>query len=76
MTGRYSPGLKYTGTSVNVKTYTEGQLAIDIFDVKAHQPAWHGVGLKEITIKDRKDPRAIIQTAIRGILENFPSKQN
>lgn len=76
VTGTYSPGVKYTGTDINVRTYTQGQLAIDIFDVKAHQPAWHGVGLKEITTKDRKDPRAIIQTAVRGILESFPSNQN
>lgn len=70
----YSSGTRYSGTNIKVKTYTEGQLAIDVFDVKMAQPAWHGVALTEITTKIRKDPGATIQTAVTQILSSFPSK--
>ena len=26
----------------HVRNYTEGKLAIDVYDVKSHQPVWHG----------------------------------
>ena len=68
----YSSGSRYTGTSTNIRTYTEGTLAIDVFDVKKAQPAWHGVALKEITSSDRQNPRSIIQEAVTKILAKFP----
>jgi hypothetical protein len=34
---------------VSVRQYTEGKLAIDVFDVKSHQPTWHGWATKRIT---------------------------
>lgn len=71
--GTYSSGSRYTGTNTNIRTYTEGTLAIDVFDVKMAHPAWHGVALKEITSSDRKNPQTIIQKAVTIILANFPS---
>ncbi|MEE8294939.1 MAG: DUF4136 domain-containing protein [Sphingomonadales bacterium] len=70
--GTYQPGTRYTGTNVTVKEYVEGQLAIDIFDVKAHEPAWHGTILSEITIKDRRNPRPLIDKAVATIMAEFP----
>jgi hypothetical protein len=57
---------------VNVREYTEGRLAIDIFDTKLHQPVWHGYGTKSITGSDRKDPAAAIHKAVAAILRPFP----
>ncbi len=37
-----------------VRQYTEGKLAIDIYDVKSHQPAWHGWSVKRLTKTDKK----------------------
>lgn len=34
---------------VTVRQYTEGKLAIDVYDVKLHQPTWHGWATKRIT---------------------------
>lgn len=70
--GTYQPGTRYTGTNVKVKEYVEGQLAIDIFDVEAGQPVWHGTALSEITVKDRRDPKSLIDEAVVKILESFP----
>lgn len=54
-----------------VKTYTEGKLAIDVFDVKAHQPAWHGVGTKKISSSDEKDPQEAVKSIVVQVLSQF-----
>ncbi len=59
-------------TNVRVRDYTEGQLAIDIFDVKTSQPAWHGFASRNITSRDQRDPMPLIQEAVAKILEQFP----
>jgi len=71
--GTYSRGARYTGTTTNIRTYTEGTLAIDVFDVKMAQGAWHGVGLKEITSSDRKNVDPLVREAVTKILKAFPS---
>ena len=57
---------------VNVREYTEGRLAIDIFDTKLHQPVWHGYGTKSISGSDRKNAAAVIHQAVAAILKSFP----
>jgi Domain of unknown function (DUF4136) len=57
---------------VDVREYTEGRLAIDIFDTKLHQPVWHGYGTKSITGSDRDNPAPAIQKAVAAILKPFP----
>jgi hypothetical protein len=60
------------GTETTVRQYTEGMLAIDVFDVKERRPVWHGVASKTISESDRKDSGATVQAAVDAILAGFP----
>ena len=60
------------GTETTVRQYTEGMLAIDVFDVEERRPVWHGVASKTISDSDRKDSGATIQAAVDAILVGFP----
>lgn len=68
--GRYYGGVGMMAT--DVEAYTEGVLAIDIFDVETHQPAWHGWAAKVITASVSKNPGPVIGEAVTAILSNFP----
>ena len=59
------------GTETRVKNYTEGKLAIDVYDVKLRQPAWHGWAIKRISSDDREDPEELIETLIQEVVANF-----
>ena len=59
-------------TEVDVRNYTEGTLAIDIFDVESREPVWHGWATKIISAADRRNPTPVINDAIKAILEDFP----
>lgn len=72
--GTYSRGTRYTGTSTNIQTYTEGTLAIDVFDVKMAQLAWEGVALKEVTTDDRRNVDPLLKEAVTKILKTFPDR--
>ncbi|ADJ27789.1 DUF4136 domain-containing protein [Nitrosococcus watsonii] len=71
--GRYYGGTGMMAT--DVETYTEGVLAIDIFDVATHQPAWHGWAAEPITNSVRENPSPVIAEAVAAILSNFPPQQ-
>jgi hypothetical protein len=60
------------GHDVTVRQHTEGRLVVDIFDVRTHQPAWHGWSAKTLTVVDRKDPQPAIRSALAAIFANFP----
>lgn len=60
------------GTDVDVRQYTEGTLAIDIYDVDGHKPAWHGVATSKITDEMRENPEAAVNAAVAEILSQFP----
>lgn len=60
------------GTETTVRQYTEGMLAIDVFDVSDRRPVWHGVASKNISKSDRKDSGATVQAAVDAILVGFP----
>ena len=59
------------GTETTVKQYTEGRLAIDVFDVKSKQPVWHGWAVKRITSSDKDDPTATIRTVVNEVIAQF-----
>lgn len=66
-------GMYYgVGTETSVRQYTEGMLAVDIFDVIERRPVWHGVATKRISESDRDDAAATIQAAVDAILAGFP----
>ena len=59
---------------VDVTTYREGTLAIDIFDGRTRQPVWHGAATKRITEQDVERAAEQIPPAVRDILANFPPR--
>ena len=60
------------GNETTVRQYTEGTLAIDVFDVSERRPVWHGVASKTIHDSDRKDSGGTVQAAVDAILAGFP----
>lgn len=74
--GGYYGGYGYPGgmgmtTETTVRQYTEGKLAIDIYDVKSHQPVWHGWATKRITSSDEESPLTMINTVVIQVVEQF-----
>ena len=66
-------GTYYGGaTNVDVQQYMEGQLAIDVYDVSGHKPAWHGVATKRITDSMRRNPDESVTAIVNDILMGFP----
>jgi hypothetical protein len=66
-------GRGYWGTtSVQARSYTEGQLAIDLFDIAAAQPVWHGTVSRRVTQRERAEPDAALQEAVIAIFNKFP----
>lgn len=61
----------HMGTETRVRNYTEGKLAIDIFDVKSRQPAWHGSAIKRITKSDEENYEQTIKTIVNQVLAQF-----
>lgn len=61
-----------TGTETRVRQYTEGQLAVDIFDVSSHTPAFHGVASKKISDSDRKNQQEVLNAIAAEALSGFP----
>lgn len=53
-------------------SYTEGTLAVDIFDGASKKPVWHGWAEKTITMSDRRHPDAAIKDSVTKLLESFP----
>ncbi len=60
------------GTETTVREYTQGMLAVDVFDVKERRPVWHGVATKSISESDREDSAATIKAAVDAVLAGFP----
>lgn len=71
--GYYGGYYGYGGyaNETSVKTYTEGSLAIDIYDVSSRQPAWHGSGRKNISSEDKDDPGLAIKTMVDNVVGQF-----
>lgn len=59
------------GTETRVRQYTEGKLAVDVYDVKTHQPAWHGWAVKRITSSDKEAPSATIRDIVHQVIAKF-----
>ena len=58
-------------TQTQVRSYTEGKLAIDIYDEHSKQPAWHGWASKRLTSKDAKNKDVLIKQAVVQLLMTF-----
>jgi hypothetical protein len=60
-----------TGETV-FATYTQGQLAIDMFDAGTKRRIWHGTHSTPVRQSEQQDPHAIIPTEVDTILAEFP----
>lgn len=67
---RYFGGISMNHES-HVNNYTEGKLAIDVYDVKSHQPVWHGWAVKRVTNKDKDNPSRVIQSVVEQVVTQF-----
>jgi hypothetical protein len=72
--GAWRWGGPYFGREVDVRSYTEGTLAIDIFDGASHQPVWHGRAAKRITAEDVEHAADRIRVGVAMILKDFPPR--
>ena len=70
--GSWRWGAPYYWPNVDIYMYTEGMLAIDVFDRTTGQPVWHGWARKQIVSADIEDPQTAIDNAVREILSDFP----
>ena len=61
----------YWGLRTDVYQYTEGQLAVDVFDTKTRQPLWHGQAEERID-PNKTDPAAI-SAAVASVMSSFPA---
>ena len=59
------------GTETSVRQYTEGKLAIDVYDVKNHQPAWHGWATKRLSSEDKETPSATLNEIVIKVVNQF-----
>ena len=60
-------------TEVTTREYTEGSLAIDIFDTKRKSPVWHGSASKRLTRSElRGTSTDTTRSAVETILAGFP----
>ena len=61
-----------THSTVRTRQYTEGQLAIDLFDVANAVPVWHGTVSRRVTQRERGEPDEALREAVIAILNEFP----
>ena len=69
---RWRGGYWGTSSTVQTRNYTEGQLAIDLFDVAGSRPVWHGTVSRRITRSERVAPGDALREAVEAILGEFP----
>ena len=71
----FSPGVgredRYD-EEVDVRNYTEGTLAIDLFDVAQRSAVWHGWATKTISQQDRRNSATVTHDIVAAILADFP----
>ena len=54
-----------------VRNYTEGKLAIDVYDVKSHQPVWHGWAVKRLKPSEQDNPSKAIKMVVEQVIAQF-----
>jgi hypothetical protein len=70
--GYYRGGYGAYGGGTSVDQYTEGTLAIDLFDAKSKQAVWHGTATQRIS-DSGADP-ALIQNAVAATMASLPGR--
>ncbi len=70
--GRFGRGFNGFGSSVSVRTFTEGTLVVDIFDNTEKEAIWHGSASKRLS-RDN-GTRELIDEAVTVLLAEFPDR--
>jgi hypothetical protein len=65
----YPYGWSYHYRDIDVRTVTEGSLAVDIFDARTDRPVWHGIATATIGSKGASDE--LVQSAVDGLVERL-----
>ena len=65
-------GGAYAGRTTTARSYTEGQLSIDIFSEQTKKPAWHGTDEGTIKNKSGDELRESVDKQVAKMLEKFP----
>jgi hypothetical protein len=66
----YGYGGWYAGSGVTATSYTEGTLAIDVFDGRSHLAVWHGWASKRVN--ETTERVALVDEVVGAILAQFP----
>lgn len=71
--GSYFGGMFRTNLDANthVRSYKEGKLAIDVYDVSSHEPTWHGWATKRISTREENIPLQVIKTTVNEVVAQF-----
>jgi len=59
-------------TRTEVREYTEGTLAIDIYDVSRRSPVWHGAGTRNLSRAELNGETGHAGEGVAQILADFP----
>ena len=70
--GRFGRGFNGFGSSVSVRTFTEGTLVMDIFENAEKEAIWHGSASKRLS-RDN-GTRELIDEAVTALLAEFPDR--
>ncbi len=65
-------GRGYYGDQIDLRTYREGSLVVDVFDGQTHQPVWTGKATKELSRAELEHSPAPVQAAATAVLAAFP----
>jgi len=69
----YGYGSWYGSSPVNVRTYTEGTLALQFFERESQSAVWVGWASKRLSQQDESEE--VLDRAVAMILEPFPSRR-
>ena len=70
---RFGRGFGGFGSSVSVRTFTEGTLVVDIFENAEKEAIWHGSASKRLSGDD--GTLELINEAVTALLAEFPDRE-
>lgn len=59
-------------SSTDVRQYTEGTLAVDLYDVSDRKPVWHATAVRKITKTIRENPGEAVREILGDMFAAFP----
>ena len=68
--GRRSTGSwAFAYSDIDVRTVTQGSLALDVFDGKTNRPVWHGFASRDLN-RNQVNPE-LVANAVNGLVDRF-----